>query len=482
MKIVIVGGGTIGWLATLYLSKGHNVVNISTDEVPIIGVGEGTTGKFLDVFKGTNVTELMIAFDALPKLGIKFDGWSRHRDTFFSPLDGTDTASYYLDYSTYAQTFVDHRIGTISDLSILAHAGASNYYATDNVLNLDYASHGLHIDAYKTAAALKEQCIDNHVLHHDNKVVKVNRKQGKVSSLKLDDGRSVRADLYIDCSGFSKVLNDDMGWVDYTEYLPVNRALIYDGGDGKCAPYTTATAKKYGWTWEIPTRNKIGRGYVYCDKYASEDDILEELGDVEKLRSIEFESGRIEQFIKGNVISMGLSSGFLEPLQATSIHCAIMQLELMHYSFPDEDFIDNELSIARYNELCCRLFDDMRDFVALHYTGGKTDSEFWTSMNVPERTLNLIKLANTRLLRSFDFEHTSGTVKQESWNPILQGLGHLNKCSIPTVFDADGANMQWWITRNEDRINQVQSEMHDKNYLTTDQLNDILRSVSPEMT
>ena len=477
MKIVIVGGGTIGWLASYYLSQGHSVVNISTDDIPIIGVGEGTTGKFLDILKGTNITELLLNLDALPKLGIKFSGWNKSNTDFFSPLDGTRTASYYIDYSTYAYYISDNPLGTVSNLSVLSTLGASNYYHDNDQLKVDYASHGFHLDAYKTSDYFKKESILRKVRHYNNKVVKVNRDKNIVTSLDLDDGRSVCADLFIDCSGFAKVLNNDMGWVDYSKYLPVNRALIYDGGDSVKQSYTLATARKYGWTWEIPTRNKIGRGYVYCDKYASEDDVLKELGDVDKIRSISFDSGRIDKFIQGNVISIGLSSGFLEPLQATSIHCAIMQMELAYYSFPDKEFLNNELSIARYNQLCARLYDDMRDFVSLHYSGGKTDSEFWENTSLPYRTENLINLAKTRLLRSFDFEHTSGTVKQESWNPILAGLGHFNKCSISTVFDSDGANIQWWINDNQNFVEKLEYEMNVKKYLTTDHLNAILASV-----
>ena len=471
MKIVVVGGGTSGWIVTHYLSSTHHCINISTKEIPTIGVGEGTTGKFPDMID-VDKTKLMIELDALPKLGIKFNGWSNTMDYFWSPIDGSGTANYYIDYSTFSQYFTGALPSPCSRYSVLMEHGKTNYSYDKDYLIGNWDHHALHIDAYKTAEYFKKISLDSGAVHVEAQVVKVNREKNAITSLELDDGSTVSGDVFIDCSGFSRVLNSHLDWIDYSEHLPVNSAVVYSAPETEKKPYTVAQAMKYGWTWEIPTRNKTGRGYVYCDKYASEDDILDELGDVEKIKSIKFTSGRIKQFKDSNCVSIGLSSGFLEPLQATSIHCALIQLELFYYSFPTKQSLLCEDSTRRYNDLIAILYDDMRDFVSLHYSGGKTDSDFWKDITCTDRVHEVLNICKARLTRSFDFPHVPGTVKQESWNPILAGLGHFDKSLVMDVFTADGATMKWWMGKTDEFIREVTDIS--QNFLTPDQLNGII--------
>jgi len=462
VRVVVVGGGTAGWMVTYYLSQIHLCVNVSTKEIPIIGVGEGTTGKFLDVFKMDPV-DMMHGMDALPKLGIKFDNWSKTKKSFLSPIDGTPTASYYIDYTCLAHRPVSKHITLMDDEK-------SNYFIDHPNLICDYNQNGMHIDAYKTSEFFKQK--SSVLKHYDAKVVKVNRECGRITSIELDTGDVLKGDLFVDCSGFSRVLNDPDDWVDYSEYLPVNRAVVYrTETENPRRPYTLATARKYGWTWEIPTRTKIGKGYVYCDKYASEDDILEELGDVEKVKSVEFKSGRITKFLDKNCLSLGLSSGFLEPLQATSIHLTLMQLERFAYGYPTEDLFSDEDMERDYNQYCATLHDSMRDFVSLHYSGGKTDTDFWKDAKVTPFVEKIISLTKKRLPRSFDFPKIGGGVAQESYNPILWGLGHFDGCPVKQTFDTDNASMVYWRQRAKEFGGDT------SNYLTIDQLNDIIASL-----
>ena len=476
MRIVIVGGGTSGWIASYYLSLSHDCVNISTPEIPTIGVGEGTTGKFLSMFP-IGKTELMLETNALPKLGIKLEGWSKTRDHFWSPIDGTSTASYYIDYTTFASYFVEQNPITCSNYSHLMWRGKTNYFVNkENNLECVWDHHALHVDAYKTAEYFKRKSAENNTHHVEAKVVKVNREKNKIISVDLDNGDNITGDVFIDCSGFSRVLSDHIEWLDYSEHLPVNSALVYTTGETDRKPFTVARARKYGWSWEIPTREKIGRGYVYCDKYASEDDILDELGPVEKIKSIKFRTGRLKEFVDSNCFPIGLSAGFLEPLQATSIHCALIQLEMFFYSFPTPETLNDPTSVATYNRIIGNLFDDMRDFVSLHYTGGKTDTKFWSDITCTDRVKEILHLCKVRLTRSFDFPRIPGTVQQESWNPILAGLGHFDKSLITDTFSSDGVNMQWWIDRLDDFHAEI-DQMSDK-LLTPDQLNAIITQVT----
>jgi tryptophan halogenase len=462
VRVVVVGGGTAGWMVTYYLSESHLCVNVSTEEIPIIGVGEGTTGKFLDVFKMDHVS-MMHGMDALPKLGIKFDNWSKTKQSFLSPIDGTPTASKYIDYTCLAY-------GPVGKHITLMNGNKSNFFVEQPDLMCDYNQNALHLDAYKTGEFFKSQ--SKLLKHYDAKVVKVNREEGFIKSIELDTGETIEGDLFVDCSGFARVLSAADDWVDYSEYLPVNRALVYKTEtESSRKPYTLATARKYGWTWEIPTRTKIGKGYVYCDKYASEDDILEELGDVEKVKSIEFKSGRITKFLDKNCLSLGLSSGFLEPLQATSIHLTLMQLERFAYGYPTEDLLlDNEME-RDYNDYVASLHDSMRDFVSLHYSGGKTDTDFWKDARVTPFVDKIISLTKKRLPRSFDFPKIGGGVAQESYNPILWGLGHFNNCPVKQTFDSDNASMVYWASEAKKFGGNTSK------YLTIDELNDIIASL-----
>ena len=191
MKIVVVGGGTSGWIVTHYLSSTHNCINISTEEIPTIGVGEGTTGKFPDMID-VDKTELMIELDALPKLGIKFNGWSKTRDYFWSPIDGSATANYYIDYSIFSQYFTGYEPLTCSQYTVLMENGLTNYSLQDDYLVGNWDHHALHIDAYKTAEYFKKISLDSSAVHIEAKVVKVNREHNAITSLELDNGSTIR--------------------------------------------------------------------------------------------------------------------------------------------------------------------------------------------------------------------------------------------------------------------------------------------------
>ena len=249
--------------------------------------------------------------------------------------------------------------------------------------------------------------------------------------------------------------------------------------------YTTATAMNNGWRWEIPTIGKIGRGYVYCSQFADDDAIKKELEEthntsVDKIKSLEFEPGRVIKFIDGNVVSIGLSSGFLEPLQATSIHCAIVQLETFFSEFLfDLSLLDDLCLVGNYNERMGKLYDEMRDYVFLHYTGGRDDTEFWKYMTetpMPHRVRELLDVNKSRLMRSYDFDNAMmGSVGQESWNHILSGLGHFNSDLIDTVFKANDTTVSWWKEQIDNYESEIETRMKDN--LSAEDLKSTIQSI-----
>ena len=347
----------------------------------------------------------------------------------------------------------------------------------------------MHIDAYRTAEFFKSRSIQNGVKYIESTVtdkILIAGDNYQIGSLVLYNGDTIEGDLFIDCSGFSRVLSENSPWISYSKQLITDRAFVYDipTEDDKME-YTTATAMNNGWRWEIPTIDKIGRGYVYSSQFANEDAIKKELEEthntsVDKIKLLEFEPGRIVKFIDGNVVSIGLSSGFLEPLQATSIHCAIVQLETFFSEFMfDLSLLDDLCLVGRYNDNMAKLYDEMRDFVFLHYTGGRDDTDFWKYVSetpMPYRVKELLDLTKSRLIRSYDFDNAMmGSVGQESWNHILSGLGHFNSDLIDTVFKANDTTVSWWKEQIDNYENEIETRMKDN--LSAEDLKSTIQSI-----
>ena len=490
MKIVVVGGGTAGWISTFFLAKlpDVEVVNVSSKEIPIIGVGEGTTALFTTTLaKHFNPVDLIKGVDGLPKLGIQFKNWG---GDWFSPIDGSDTRHFFIDYSLYAKPCSDHTY--MADIHRTNIACVRINDGEKQLIVKHPTPTAMHIDAYSTVEFLKEHSLKAGVNYIESTVKSVNTQNNKIQSIVLDDGVEIEGDLFVDCSGFNRILSrelEDTGWTSYSDYLPVNKALTYtydeDDYDLFRDEYTTAEAMDNGWTWTIPTRNKVGRGYVYCDKFATEDDIVKELeqkhdAEITVQRSIPFDSGRINKFLNGNCYSVGLSAGFLEPLQATSLHCALFQLDYFVYDFlSDAKLLDNPFLVREHNERMSRLYDETRDFVAMHYTGGKTNTDFWKyvlTMDKPQRVKELLHLAEIRAIRSFDFDKTLNVYGQESFNPVLLGLSHFNSEVVQKVLVSDGTTVAWW--RQAVQNYEAELDKKVKDNLSAQALNNILLETS----
>ncbi len=458
MNVVIVGGGNAGWLTALLFSKiasHHKYTVISSNDISTIGVGEGTTGKFVDILNrpilGINFNDMFERVNALPKLGIHFKNWSRKGD-YYSPIEGTITKDYYIDYATYVADLYD--IGHVASLSgnVMKHS-LSNYRRDGLSIEQIFVGSALHLDTHKTTEYLKEKCISGGVKHIQETVEHVHVNEKIIDSIVLSDGSTVSADLFVDCSGFSRILSQHLtDWVSFEKYLPVNAALVYETEkEFNRNPYTTATAMKYGWTWDIPTRKRIGRGYVYCDQYTNENAVLRELKkhhgcDVHKHRTLNFTSGKSSDFLVGNCLTIGLSAAFLEPLQATSLHCTLVQADEFLYGFLLSDALENEECVRSYNARCHQLYDTTRDFVFLHYTGGKTTTKFWKyfrECDCPPNIQRILNVSKQRLVRSFDLDFcnfSGGTA--HLWNTTIAGLGHYSKAIIETVLTHDHTQIE----------------------------------------
>jgi hypothetical protein len=458
MKIVIVGGGTAGWLTTFIMSKirpKHEYINISSDEISTVGVGEGITGLFRsilsDPFYEINEYDFFVKTKAVPKLSIKFSNWTNKKDYFYHPIEGSITAPKFVDTSLFYSILKNYDINDCSKTGYLSNRDKSNFIIKNNNIEFyEYGLHAYHIDNVETGKYFKNLCQKNNVTCINSKIEKVITENNKIISVSLTDGKIIEADFFVDCSGFyrmlSKHLNTDI--VSYEKYLPLNESIIFsvDNDNEKAHPYTNANAMNNGWMFEIFKHNTTGRGYSYCNNFCSEEQAVIEIIEyfnkqINVIKKINFHSNRLKNAFTGNCLSVGLSNFSVEPLQASGIHCALVQInDFMRNCFDDDiKAMTNSVVIKKYNERTAKLCDDLVDFIMVHYTGGKTDTEFWKYITyekpVSNKVNEILELCKTRLTRWDDFDTYYGCTNQILWNSTLAGLGHFKKETILKIFD-----------------------------------------------
>jgi tryptophan halogenase len=432
MNIVIVGGGTAGWSTALNFSSKtkSNITVISSKEIPIIGVGESTTGQFSDLIKN-NLDEIDFfkKTGSTFKLGIKHINWKNGNDYFNSPL------GYNNDYYDYYRLY---HIAEKKKITSIQSALMENNQLPfiDNILiELNHTAY--HLDTFKVGQYIKDYLIkEKKVNHIEEKIIKVNKdNNGYVTSLITESQKQIKADLFIDCSGFRRLLCDDVKFKSYEDNLLVNRAVTFhlkNKDDTIIKNYTQATALKNGWIWEIPLQHRKGCGYVFCDKFISDDEAIQEIEEyigekIEVQKIIPFNSGRLEKIYNKNVLTIGLSSAFVEPLEATSIHMSIFQVNYFIYCM--------EKGVKDYNKSICDKWDNIRDFIILHYRSERRDTEFWKEASSNDRLTDNLKhmldLWKQRPPNGDDYNVFSNLALGNTlWLQILLGMNILDRSMI----------------------------------------------------
>ncbi len=467
MNITIVGGGTAGWLTAFSLSNHrpeYSYTVIESPDIPTIGVGEGTTGHFRDLILSCGIDEIdfLRKTNATLKLGIYFRGWKNGKDEYYNPIDGSVTSSDDLDASIYQQQLDKNPIDESSICGFLNRRSKTTFTKDLQKLPL----HAYHLDSHLTAQYIKEKTGVRTLRANIKKVCVEN---GNISKLILDDGTEVFSDLFLDCTGFKKILIGQLnpGWKSYTDYLPVNSAVTFSKPHGgKYEQVTKCEAMSAGWLWTIPKRDKFGMGYVYCDKYISEEDAIKELGnDVEVSGKIKFESGRLEKSWIGNCISLGLSSSFLEPLQATSIHTLIVQLGVLSGRYLQEK--TNQSNRDSYNRFVNTMVDDFMQYVNMHYSGSGLGTEFWKNNKLTNENKELIEIAKVRGLYRDDFNNSYyGSAGSQLWMYTMIGMGHLSDDICREALKVD------WSIQIKDHLDSCRTNSED--LLTVQEFDKIL--------
>jgi len=445
-KIVIVGGGTAGWMAAAAFAKvlgpaGLHIELVESEELGTVGVGEATIPQLLhfNTLLELDENEFVRATQGTYKLGIEFVDWRRlgHRyihpfGSYGLPMLGVDFQHFWLKGRHLGDS------ASLDSYSIAAVAARQSRFlrpVPDKPRSpLSKIAYAFQFDASLYARYLRQWSQARGVTRTEGRIATVDLHPEKdlVKAVRLSDGRIVEGDLFIDASGFRGLLIEQTlhsGYEDWTDWLPCDRAVAVP-----CArvedpiPYTRSTARSAGWQWRIPLQHRTGNGYVYSSQFISDDEaaatLLRHL-DGEKLaepRVLRFTGGYRRRPWIGNVVSMGLASGFLEPLESTSIHMVQSAIARLLTLFPSARF--EQAEIDEYNRQTVQEYVHIRDFLVLHYKATeRTDTPFWNHCrNIPSpaglgRKLDLFR-TNGRIVREKDELFT-----ETSWLAVMVGQG-----------------------------------------------------------
>ena len=427
MKITIIGGGTAGWLSALWITKllpHHQVTVIDSTKIGIIGVGEGTTGKFLDVLQnirgdfGINEADFYRETGATQKMGIRFTNWQGRGETWISPIDNTPTVNSQWDW-ILIKHWQQHGLRGLHTSTLCGTLAEHNLSSISRDFSSTYSQGAVHFDGHKVgqyfrklAEPLCSAVIDSEITGWEL------NSDGGVARVKLATDQWVTSDYWIDCSGFARVLAPAVnpGWHSYRENLTCDSSLLFQTPhEDQVEPLTQARARSAGWQFSIPTQNRWGNGYVFDSSEITADQALAELHRenplIEPRRVLKFDPGRMIRPFCKNVAFIGLSAVFLEPLQATSIHGTIAQLNLLETDFLRTDQLPQGTQEQDHcNQLLNRTFDQFADLIQLSYQSGRTDSEFWLKQTHDVRVRDRVQLLRESAARrwplpsDFDFQ------------------------------------------------------------------------------
>lgn len=401
-KVLIVGGGSSGWMAAAALatalSRDVAIELVESDAIGIVGVGEATIPpmqKFQN-FLRLDEREFVAATQGTFKLGIEFHNWGRVGDEYLHQFGAVgremDTLVKLHHWWLAGRLAGGPDYPQWQHLHVAWHMAKANRFAPAGQQKRQLANrytHAYHFDAHLYARHLRKLAESRGVTRTEGRITSVERdgESGNVSGVKLESGESLDADLFIDCSGFrSLLLGDALGepWVDWSHWIPSDRAWAVPTAraEGGLRPYTQGIAHPVGWQWRIPLQHRTGNGHVFASAFSSDEEAADRLLaklDAEALaepRLIKFQTGRRERAWVGNVVALGLSSGFLEPLESTSIHFVQSAIERLIEYFPTD-----AMAPALRDQFNARTqleWEQVRDFIIAHYhLTEREDSEFW---------------------------------------------------------------------------------------------------------
>jgi tryptophan halogenase len=445
-KVVIVGGGSAGWMTAAALSRmtaaGVAVELVESEEIGIVGVGEATIPAIMDFNMALGIDEhaFVAATQGTFKLGIEFVDWGRLGDRYIHPFGkygqmtmGVSLHQFWLRQKLYGAGQSDP--GPLDHYAIAiaaAHRGRFCKPVSNPEAVLSTLAYAYHFDAGLYARFLRQYAEQRGVKRTEGKIVKVEQdnESGDIAAVVMEDGRRVEGDFFVDCSGFrSLLLGKTLGvpYRSWQHWLPCDSAIaIPCANAGPPIPYTRSSAEQGGWRWRIPLQHRVGNGHVYSSAHTSDEVALDRLmqgldapavGDPRQLR---FTAGRRERMWEKNCVAIGLSSGFIEPLESTSIHLIQSGIFRLMSLFPESRM--KTIEIEEYNRWMIEEYEHIRDFIILHYhSTARDDSDFWNhcrTMDVPDSLKERIAMwrAAGRVM-----PRQNALFNEASWVAVLTG-------------------------------------------------------------
>lgn len=456
-KIVIAGGGTAGWMTAALLKKvlqqRVEIQLVESEEIGIIGVGEATIPPIqtFNSVLGLHEPEFLRETKATIKMAIRFDNWKQQGDSYYHTFGAPGTTIGFSAFQHYWLRAQKQGLNTPIwdyDLNYLCcEAGVfGKFDSKDPLYQVPYA---YHFDSALYGRYLRKISEQAGVVRTEGKIreVRLNPESGFVEALLMENGSEIQGDLFIDCSGMRGLLTQgalQTGYEDWSHWLPCDRALAVPSERfEKTLPYTRSIAHKAGWQWRIPLTHRNGNGLVYSSHHLSDDEattiLLSNLDStaLAEPKPIKFKTGRTLQQWNKNVVAVGLSSGFLEPLESTSIHLIQSAIVRLLKHFPNAGI--SQTQVDEYNRDSKHEYETVRDFIILHYhLNERDDSEFWRylrNMPIPERLAHKIAL----------FKETGAIMNDpgdifldSSWLQVMMGQGIMPRDYHPTA-DIPGA-------------------------------------------
>jgi tryptophan 7-halogenase len=473
-RVVIVGGGTAGWMAAAALSKilgKHiNITLIESDDIGTVGVGEATIPTMLTFHRLLEIDEreFLRATNGTFKLGILFENWSSLGESYIHSFGKTGREFWGGEFQHF--WLGGRKVGVsepFGDYCLELQAAKAGKFA---ISRNPWTNYAYHLDATAYAKHLRKFSEGYGVKRIEGMIekIKLNEDSGFIEAIILKSGQVIEGDLFIDCSGFRGLLIEQTmhtGYEDWSHWLPCDSAIaVQTESVSEPVPYTRSSAHQSGWQWRIPLQHRVGNGLVYCSSYQNDEDAKQTLlnnleGKVlTEPRLIKFRTGRRLKSWNKNCIALGLATGFIEPLESTSIHLISSGLIRLLRLFPLGGI--RQIEIDEYNRQTSVEIENVRDFIILHYYATqRVDSPFWhhcRTMTIPDslaHRINLFKETGRIFIGSDEL------FRVDSWTQVMIGQGIIPEQYHPTVHDMSDEELTRFLSRERMQINEMVAKL-----------------------
>jgi tryptophan halogenase len=434
-RVVIAGGGTAGWLAAAAFSRQLgdllDITLVESEDIGTVGVGEATIPPMRVFHRLLRIDEpaFMRATEATFKLGISFEGWATPESRYIHSFGKIGRETWLCDFHHFWLRGLERGFDAdLGEYCLELQAAKADRFATSPQSEINYA---YHLDAGLYAQFLRRFAEGYGTKRVEGRIRTVDVTSGHIESLTLESGQRVEGDFFIDCTGFRGLLIEQTlkaGYEDWTHWLPCDSAVaVQTEKQGPALPYTRSIAHRAGWRWQIPLQHRTGNGMVYCSRFMSDEEATAELlRDVEgrtinEPRVIRFRTGRRLKGWSGNCVALGLASGFVEPLESTSIHLIMMGATRLMQLFPFNGV--KQSLVDQYNQQTQAEVEKIRDFIVLHYHATQRDEPFWRAcreMRIPETLAHRIELFREN---AHAFQADGELFRVDSWIQVMLGQG-----------------------------------------------------------